>query len=85
MQPQLITDTNKHKHCARLTEINCSPIQSTQDMVVQGLCLTVSVTFDNQKVREHQYGMEDFRTEDENEESEEEWDGDFEEDTAVAF
>lgn len=48
----------------------------------QGMCTTVSFTCDNQKVRELQYGMEDFRTED-NGVSEEEWNGDLEEDDAV--
>ncbi|KAH7311736.1 hypothetical protein B0I35DRAFT_438796 [Stachybotrys elegans] len=53
------------------------------DFHVQGLCTTVSILFDNQKPREIQYGMEDFRVEDE--ESEEEWDGDYEDDDSVVF
>ncbi|VUC24344.1 unnamed protein product [Clonostachys rosea] len=42
---------------------------------VQGLCNTVSILFDNQKVREIQYGMEDFN-DDDDESSGEEWAGD---------
>jgi hypothetical protein len=48
---------------------------------IQGLCTMVSVTFDNQKARELQYGMEDFFSDDVD--SGEEWTGDFEEDDAV--
>lgn len=48
---------------------------------IQGLCTTINITFDNQKVRELQYSMEDFRSEDD--ESEEEWNGDYEEDDPV--
>lgn len=44
-------------------------------LFVQGLCKYVNVTFDNQKVRELQYGMEDFHSDDDDEE-EEEWNGD---------
>ncbi|KAL7787077.1 hypothetical protein V8C37DRAFT_390926 [Trichoderma ceciliae] len=52
----------------------------------QGLCDTVSIVFDNQKVRELQYSMEDFLTDDD-ESSGEEWDGDDDDeyDFAVAF
>jgi hypothetical protein len=50
---------------------------------VQGLCKSVNITFDNQKPREVQFGMEDFLTEDE--ESEEEWNSDVEEEDAIAF
>lgn len=42
---------------------------------VQGMCNTVSILFDNQKVREIQYGMEDFN-DDDDESSGEEWAGD---------
>lgn len=41
---------------------------------IQGKCRTVNILFDNQKVREMQYGMEDFNDED-NESSDQEWDG----------
>lgn len=53
--------------------------------VVQGLCTTVSVQFDNQKVRELQYGMEDFQFSDQS--SEDEWNGDREEeeDDVIVF
>lgn len=44
---------------------------------IQGLCQTVDVMFDNQKVRELQYGMEDFEDADDLPESSgDEWDGD---------
>ncbi|KAK3179709.1 hypothetical protein K4F52_008879 [Lecanicillium sp. MT-2017a] len=48
---------------------------------VQGMCRTVNILFDNQKVRELQYGMEDFQSE--NDDSEDEWDGDYESDDPV--
>lgn len=40
--------------------------------MVQGLCKTVNILFDNQKVREIQYGMEDFLADDNGDDSEEE-------------
>ncbi|PHH81130.1 hypothetical protein CDD80_2115 [Ophiocordyceps camponoti-rufipedis] len=43
---------------------------------IQGLCETVNIQFDNQKVRELQWGMEDFVDLDEKAESEDEWEGD---------
>lgn len=49
---------------------------------VQGLCKTVNVVFDNQKVRELQYSMEDFHSDDAGSE-EDEWDGDYESDDPV--
>lgn len=42
---------------------------------IQGMCRVVNILFDNQKVRELQYGMEDFRS-DEDTDEEEDWDGD---------
>ncbi|KAI9155329.1 hypothetical protein HJFPF1_07911 [Paramyrothecium foliicola] len=54
------------------------------ELPVQGLCKIVNISFDNQKPREVQYGMEDFLTD--NQESDEEWDHDEEEDDdAVVF
>ena len=50
---------------------------------VQGMCHTVSILFDNQKVRELQYGMEDFNDGGDSESSGEEWNGDEEEDDPV--
>ncbi|CAM1509377.1 Fc.00g031160.m01.CDS01 [Cosmosporella sp. VM-42] len=50
--------------------------------VIQGLCKSVSIVFDNQKPTELQYGMEDFMN-DETAESDEEWDGDEDEDDTV--
>ncbi|ATY63154.1 hypothetical protein A9K55_008193 [Cordyceps militaris] len=47
-----------------------------------GLCKTVNIVFDNQKVRELQYGMEDFQT-DNNGSDDDEWDGDYESDDPV--
>ncbi|PHH84173.1 hypothetical protein CDD83_2365 [Cordyceps sp. RAO-2017] len=49
---------------------------------IQGLCSTVNLQFDNQKVRELQYGMGDFVNEDEAE-SEDEWEGDKDEDESI--
>jgi hypothetical protein len=45
---------------------------------MHGRCSTVNILFDNQKVRELQYSMEDFGSEESD--SDEEWDGDFEDD-----
>lgn len=53
-----------------------------QRLPVQGMCETVSIMFDNQKVRELQYGMEDFN-DDDSESSGEEWVSDKEEDDPV--
>lgn len=51
---------------------------------VHGKCTTVNILFDNQKMRELQYSMEDFGSE--QSDSEEEWDGDYEDDEhVVAF
>ncbi|XWW93272.1 hypothetical protein V2A60_001204 [Cordyceps javanica] len=49
---------------------------------VQGLCKAVNVVFDNQKVRELQYGMEDFHTDDSGADDDE-WNGDYESDDPV--
>ncbi|KJZ78850.1 hypothetical protein HIM_01623 [Hirsutella minnesotensis 3608] len=59
-----------------------SPSADSRGLFVQGLCKTVNVQFDNQKVRELQYGMEDFLDE-EDDESEDEWDGDYDDDDDV--
>ncbi|PHH83170.1 hypothetical protein CDD82_3335 [Ophiocordyceps australis] len=48
---------------------------STKDMV-QGMCHTVNILFDNQKNMEMQWGMEDF-VDEPNESEEEEWDQDW--------
>jgi hypothetical protein len=45
---------------------------ATEATFIHGLCETVNILFDNQKVREIQYGMEDFFDED-SESSGEEW------------
>ncbi|KAF7543773.1 hypothetical protein G7Z17_g10467 [Cylindrodendrum hubeiense] len=50
--------------------------------VIQGLCTTVSIVFDNQKPTELQYGMEDFMDEDRTE-SDGDWDGDQDDDEAA--
>lgn len=58
---------------------------TADEPAVQGLCDTVSIVFDNQKVRELQYSMEDFLADDD-ESSGEEWDGDDDEnDITIAF
>lgn len=49
---------------------------------IQGLCETVNLQFDNQKVRELQYGMEDF-LDDNDTESEDEWQGDDDDDDSL--
>lgn len=49
---------------------------------VHGLCKTVNIIFDNQKVRELQYGMEDFFQSD-HDKSDDEWDGDYDSDDPV--
>lgn len=51
---------------------------------IQGLCETVNLQFDNQKVRELQYGMEDF-LDDEEVESEDEWQGDDDDDESIVI
>lgn len=63
-----------------------TPAAAQPAPVIQGLCNTVSIVFDNQKVRELQYSMADFLS-DEEESSGEEWDGDNddENDFAIAF
>ncbi|OAA44337.1 hypothetical protein NOR_04065 [Metarhizium rileyi] len=48
---------------------------------IHGKCTTVNILFDNQKVRELQYSMEDFGSGESD--SEEEWDGDYEDDEHV--
>ncbi|RSL61610.1 hypothetical protein CEP54_006154 [Fusarium duplospermum] len=53
-------------------------------LVIQGLCTSVSIVFDNQKPTEMQYGMEDFMDED-RAESDDEWDGDQEDDDDPVF
>ncbi|UNI16196.1 hypothetical protein JDV02_002657 [Purpureocillium takamizusanense] len=59
--------------------------EDQREWIVQGMCNTVNILVDNQKVGEQQYGMGDFLDEDE-EESEEEWDGDDDDDDdAIAF
>ncbi|KAJ6786916.1 hypothetical protein PWT90_00058 [Aphanocladium album] len=55
---------------------------SSSPMPVHGLCKTVNIVFDNQKVRELQYGMEDFHS-DNARSDDDEWDGDYESDDPV--
>ena len=55
-----------------------------QQLPVQGMCETVSIMFDNQKVRELQYGMEDFN-DDDGDSSGEEWQRDEEEEDDHVF
>ncbi|KAF4872844.1 hypothetical protein CGCSCA1_v008025 [Colletotrichum siamense] len=43
---------------------------------VQGLCTFVDINIDNQKPREHQYGMEDFLNDERDFETDDEWNGD---------
>ena len=59
-------------------EKNVEEAARPQELPLQRMCETVSITFDNQKVRELQYGMEDFH-DDDDDSSGEEWDGDEEE------
>ncbi|RFU72202.1 hypothetical protein TARUN_10056 [Trichoderma arundinaceum] len=70
------------------SEIRQTPAPDTQqEPAIQGLCDTVNIVFDNQKVRELQYSMEDFLTDDD-ESSGVEWDGDEDDDEysfAIAF
>ena len=56
---------------------NPSPTNSktTASAFIHGKCTTVNILFDNQKVRELQYSMEDFGSDESD--SEEEWDGDY--------
>ncbi|KAM4066936.1 hypothetical protein HRG_000946 [Hirsutella rhossiliensis] len=54
------------------------------DLVVQGFCKTVNLQFDNQKVRELQYGMEDF-LDDGDTESEDEWQEDDDDDESIVI
>ncbi|KAK4082040.1 hypothetical protein Purlil1_11361 [Purpureocillium lilacinum] len=61
-----------------------APDDDQPKLTVQGMCNTVNILVDNQKVGEQQYGMDDFLDEDEQES--EEWDGDDDdEDDAIAF
>ncbi|OAR01820.1 hypothetical protein LLEC1_00667 [Akanthomyces lecanii] len=55
---------------------------SDSPLPVHGLCNTVNIVFDNQKVRELQYGMEDFQTDNDGSDDDE-WDGDYESDDPV--
>lgn len=59
-----------------------APEEQKEHLPVQGMCETVVTKFDNQKVRELQYGMEDFN-DDEDESSGDEWDGDDVDDTVL--
>ncbi|KAJ3484538.1 hypothetical protein NLG97_g7026 [Lecanicillium saksenae] len=55
---------------------------SSSALNLHGLCKTVNIVFDNQKVRELQYGMEDFQT-DNDRSDDDEWEGDYESDDPV--
>ncbi|OAA65066.1 hypothetical protein ISF_04476 [Cordyceps fumosorosea ARSEF 2679] len=62
---------------------NGSDVASSDPSVqIHGLCKTVNLVFDNQKVRELQYGMEDFQTDNDGLEDDE-WDGDYDSDDPV--
>lgn len=63
------------------TSVGSDANSSSDPMPVHGLCKTVNIVFDNQKVRELQYGMEDFQTD--NHLPDDEWNGDYESDDPV--
>ncbi|KAL6691924.1 hypothetical protein J3F84DRAFT_384745 [Trichoderma pleuroticola] len=65
---------------------NAEHSPAADEPAIQGLCNTVNIVFDNQKVRELQYSMEDFLADDD-ESSGEEWDGDDDQfdDNTIAF
>lgn len=64
------------------TSVGSDATSSSGPMPVHGLCKTVNIVFDNQKVRELQYGMEDFQTDD-HLPDDDEWNGDYESDDPV--
>ena len=61
-----------HRGCDSECEGDTTPVHS--------LCNTVSITFDNQKLTEIQYGMEDFEDGKGEDNSEDEWNGDYDDD-----
>ncbi|KAG6207137.1 hypothetical protein E4U35_001208 [Claviceps purpurea] len=74
---------NESHHGRESSTTNDSPKNNSRTATpafIHGKCTTVSVLFDNQKIRELQYSMEDFGTDDSD--SEEEWNGDYEDDGA---
>ncbi|KAL7948180.1 hypothetical protein V8C42DRAFT_313706 [Trichoderma barbatum] len=76
-------DISEESSDSETSDVEQSPC--TDEPAIQGLCNTVNIVFDNQKVRELQYSMEDFLADDD-ESSGEEWDGDDDEnDNTIAF
>ncbi|KHN97812.1 uncharacterized protein MAM_04201 [Metarhizium album ARSEF 1941] len=63
------------------TNVSSVDQDTSGEEFLHGKCTTVNVLFDNQKIREFQYSMEDFGSEESD--SEEEWDGDYEDDEHV--
>lgn len=79
-------DDEKHDFDDNASVANLSAVDQDKSaqFFVHGKCSTVNILFDNQKVRELQYSMEDFGSEESD--SEEEWDGDYdEEENVVVF
>jgi hypothetical protein len=74
-------ETDSYNGSAQHPKVSGDGGEAEQKQAIQGLCRTVNILFDNQKVRELQYTMEDFQSD--NDDSEEEWDGDYEEDDPV--
>ncbi|KAK2612835.1 hypothetical protein QQS21_001115 [Conoideocrella luteorostrata] len=67
-------------------DITCTPSRNKLKFTpsfIHGKCTTVNIVFDNQKVRELQYTMEDFGSQESD--SEEEWDGDHEDDVEIVL
>ncbi|KAM3478954.1 hypothetical protein MY5147_001958 [Beauveria neobassiana] len=65
-----------------ISSVGMGSTSSNVSTPVHGLCKTVNIVFDNQKVRELQYGMEDFQT-DNAVSDDDEWSGDYESDDPV--
>ncbi|KAL7928696.1 hypothetical protein V8C35DRAFT_225994 [Trichoderma chlorosporum] len=83
------TDEDENDFSEEESDTEGSSIQQSpaaDELAIQGLCNTVNIVFDNQKVRELQYSMDDFLADD-NESSDEEWDGDDDQydDNTIAF
>ncbi|KAJ6440818.1 pre-rRNA processing protein Tsr1 [Purpureocillium lavendulum] len=76
------TDEDEEETSASESDnVSESADEGQHEWTVQGMCNTVNIFVDNQKVVEQQFGMDDFL--DEEVESEEEWDGDYEDDDDV--
>ncbi|KAG8419283.1 hypothetical protein J3458_004166 [Metarhizium acridum] len=74
-------DENNTIDCNKSTDVLSLDQDRPCEEFLHGKCTTVNVLFDNQKIRELQYSMEDFGSEESD--SEEEWDGDYEDDEHV--